>query len=166
MKFFTLFFAFVLSGCASTGVGINLDKITVAEYITKLPKPSPDKAQLVVYRDTGFDPLAYGLSVLMDGKELVNIGNKKFEVINITPGAKEVKVFSCVKSIFISPNTINYLKIAKRPEYSELLMLLIPIASIVVENQAEKSTRCGGQFEPFVMNEDDAKKDLIEMSSK
>jgi hypothetical protein len=113
-----------------------------------------------------------GMNLLADEKILITIANKKFESVLLTPGPKEIKVDlaitmagnpTCEKTIFIAPNQINFVKIGERNEYNHLLANLIPLASMVVENNSEKNTKCGGPWEPFVIREADAIKEINNM---
>jgi hypothetical protein len=113
-----------------------------------------------------------GMNLLADEKIFITIANKKFESILLNPGPKEIKVDlaitmkgnpTCEKTIFIAPNQTNFVKIGERNEYNKFLATFIPIASLIVENNSEKNTKCGGPWEPFVVKEADAIKDINNM---
>jgi hypothetical protein len=112
------------------------------------------------------------MNLLVDEKILMTIANKRFESMLLTPGPKEIKVDlaitmagnpTCEKTIFIAPNQINFVKIGERNEYNKFLAQLIPIASLMIENNSEKNTKCGGPWEPYVVKEADAIKDINKM---
>ena len=162
-----------LTGCASApSVGLSSSSTNIETYLKTLPVPPVDKVRVIVYRDSGFSGSVAGMNLLADEKILITIANKKFESVMLTPGPKEVKVDlaitlpgnpTCEKTIFIAPNQTNFVKIGERNEYNKFLASFIPIASLIVENNSEKNTKCGGPFEPFVVKETDAIKDINNM---
>lgn len=163
----------ILSGCASApSIGLSPATLNIETYLKTLPTPPVDKVRVVVYRDSGTMGMLAGMNLIADDKNLITIANKKFESVLLTPGPKEVKVDlaitmpgnpTCTKTIFIAPNQLNFLKIGERNEYNQFLAYFIPLASIIVENNSEKNTKCGGPWEPFVIKEADAIKDISNM---
>lgn len=163
----------ILTGCASApSIGLSPATSNIETYLKTLPVPPVDKVRVIVYRDSGNMGLLAGMNLLADDKNLITIANKKFESVLLTPGPKEVKVDlaitmpgnpTCTKTIFIAPNQLNFLKIGERNEYNQFLAQFIPLASLMVENNSEKNTKCGGPWEPFVIREADAIKDISNM---
>jgi len=163
----------ILTGCASApSIGLSPNTTNIETYLKTLPAPPIDKVKVIVYRDSGYMGSLSGMNLLADEKILITIANKKFESILLTPGPKEIKVDlavtlagnpTCEKTIFIAPNQTNFVKIGERNEYNKLLASFIPLASIIVENNSGKNTKCGGAFEPFVVKEADAIKDINNM---
>ena len=163
----------ILTGCASApSVGLSPNTSNIETYLKTLPAPPVDKVRVIVYRDSGFMASLAGMNLLADEKILITIANKKFESVLLTPGPKEVKTEvaitlqgnnTCEKTIFIAPNQTNFVKIGERNEYNKFLASFIPIASMIVENNSEKNSKCGGPFEPFVVKEADAIKDINNM---
>lgn len=169
----TMLSVVILTGCASApSVGLSPDTSNIETYLKTLPVPPVDKVKVVVYRDSGFMGTLAGMNLLADEKILITIANKKFESILLTPGPKEIKIDlaitmkgnpTCEKTIFIAPNQTNFVKIGERNEYNKFLATFIPIASLIVENNSEKNTKCGGPWEPFVVKEADAIKEINNM---
>ena len=163
----------ILTGCASApSIGLSPATTNIETYLKTLPTPPVDKVRVIVYRDSGFMGSLAGMNLIADEKILITIANKKFESLLLTPGPKEVNVtmantlpgnYNCTKTIFVAPNQINFLKIGERNEYNQFLANFIPIASIIVENNSEKNSKCGGPFEPFVIREADALKEISNM---
>jgi hypothetical protein len=163
----------ILTGCASApSIGLSPNTTNIETYLKTLPAPPVDKVRVIVYRDSGFSGSIPGMNLLADEKILMTIANKKFESILLTPGPKEIKVDlaitmagnpTCEKTIFIAPNQTNFVKIGERNEYNHLLAAFIPLASLIVENNSEKNTKCGGPWEPYVVKEADAIKDINNM---
>ena len=163
----------ILTGCASSpSIGLNPATSNIETYLNTLSVPPVDKVRVIVYRNSGYMGSLAGMNLLADEKILITIANKKFESVLLTPGPKEIKVDlaitmagnpTCEKTIFIAPNQINFVKIGERNEYNHLLANLIPLASMVVENNSEKNTKCGGPWEPFVIREADAIKEINNM---
>jgi hypothetical protein len=163
----------ILTGCASApSVGLSPNTTNIETYLKTLPAPPVDKVTVIVYRDSGFSGSFPGMNLLVDEKILMTIANKRFESMLLTPGPKEIKVDlaitmagnpTCEKTIFIAPNQINFVKIGERNEYNKFLAQLIPIASLMIENNSEKNTKCGGPWEPYVVKEADAIKDINKM---
>ena len=160
----------ILAGCASApSVGLSPNTSNIETYLKTLPAPPVDKVRVIVYRDSGFSGSFPGMNLVVDEKILMTIANKKFESTLLTPGPKEIKVDlaitmagnpTCEKTIFIAPNQTNFVKIGERNEYNKFLASFIPIASLIVENNSEKNTKCGGAFEPYVIREADAIKEI------
>ena len=160
----------ILTGCASApSVGLSPNTSNIETYLKTLPAPPVDKVRVIVYRDSGFMGSLAGMNLLADEKIFITIANKKFESVLLTPGPKEVKTEiaitlpgnpTCEKTIFIAPNQTNFVKIGERNEYNQFLATLIPIASIIVENNSLKNSKCNGPSEPFVIREADALKEI------
>ena len=159
-----------LTGCASApSVGLSSSSSNIETYLKTLPVPPVDKVRIIVYRDSGWMGSLSGMNLIADEKILITIANKKFESVLLTPGPKELKVDlavtvsgnpNCTKTIFIAPNQTNFVKIGERNEYNKLLASFITLASLIVENNSEKNTKCGGAFEPYVIREADALKEI------
>jgi len=161
------FIYFILGGCAAPTGGMDPAAVSVDQHLKSLPAPPTDKARVIIYRDSGYGGMLTPMNLNVDGKTVITMANKTFEPILLDPGPKEVNMTlvlpgnpTCTKTIFIAPNQLSYIKLGERNDYNKTLANLIPLASILVENAAEKNTRCGGPWEPFLVREVDALKEI------
>ena len=164
------FIYFTLGGCAAPGVGLDPTKTNIDSYLGSLPATPADKSRAIIYRDSGFNGGAVGMNLSIDGATAITIANKKFESILVNPGPKEVKISvvvpgnpTCTKTLFIASNQLSYIKIGERSEYNKVLANLLPLVSLLVENSAESASRCGGPWEPFLVRETEALKEIREL---
>jgi hypothetical protein len=100
----------------------------------------------------------------------ITIKNKTFESILVHPGPKEVNVAlatpgnpTCTKTLFIASNQLSYIKIGEREDYDKKLAISAPLQSLINEYSAEKNTKCGGPFEPSLVREGNALKEIREL---
>jgi hypothetical protein len=149
---------FFLIGCATTGT--DPSKQSFVNYKQNIEKNQTQLARVYVYRDSGVTGMAGDIPIFLNGKKIIDIGNKKFSYFEAPTGSNEIKIIlsflginnpACSKTFFFSSSQPNYLKIGPREGYSALLnMTIIGLAN---EYSKENENKCGGPFEPFSVQE-------------
>jgi hypothetical protein len=151
-------------------VGLDPTKTDIDSYLKSLPATPPGKSRAIIYRDSGVYGIFVSMNLSIDGATAITIKNKTFESILVHPGPKEVNVAlatpgnpTCTKTLFIASNQLSYIKIGEREDYDKKLAISAPLQSLINEYSAEKNTKCGGHFEPSLVREGNALKEIREL---
>jgi hypothetical protein len=104
-----VFTAFALGACATSSATKPANPLVVA----KLSAIDKSKATMVVYRSREYFGAALRPTVVLDGKDLVNIGNGKVFVAPLSPGhyTFEMDDKKSGTSVNLKPGEAIYLKI-------------------------------------------------------
>ena len=152
-----------LGGCA-TG-GLSKSETSLPSAIQLKGEPPQGMVRVIAYRKTSMG-MAMGVAISLDGLPVLSLGHNRYDIFFTKPGSKEVtvdhagNVAKCLKNVFIPPNQTTYLKIADSQNYSTGLMVIAPILGLIKDSQDEKTSRCGGTTEPFLVDELTAQKEI------
>lgn len=114
-RLFCLFVCGLLSACASTGV-----KQPNPAVVTKLNSINKGSmATVVIYRERGFAGMALRPTVMLNGKEFVNVGNGRVFVGAFKPGhyAFEMDDKKSGTEVDLAPGKSVFMKVAIVPGF-------------------------------------------------
>lgn len=165
----------LLFGCATppSGIsGVDPKKQSLDSYLSSLGEPKADKSRVILYRNTRDLGIYSDIEVQVDKGKNISIFQDRFTSVEVSPGPRDFKTSmpgewaACEKTLFIPPNSTSYVSIRKRPGEQGKAMaygmfgIFGAIAYASSKNDEEKKTRCGGMTEVFLVDEDEAKREI------